>query len=137
MNLRLNANAIVTNKEGKILINKLKGGPYAGFFCIPGGGVNPGELSFDTIKREIKEETGIEIAGDTRAFGFCELIRSFGGTHRVVLLFHAKGNGDPKETEEAEAKWMEIEEAEKDSIPFTKEAIRIWKENKTHFTIVE
>lgn len=137
MNLRLNANAIVTNEEGKILINKLRSGPYAGCFCIPGGGINPGELSFDTIKREIKEETGVEIADDIRAFGFCELIRSLGGSHRVVLLFHAKGKGNSKETEEAEAQWMEIEEAEKNSIPFTKEAIRIWKENKTHFTIIE
>ena len=137
MNLRLNANAIITNDEGKILIVKLKGGPYAGGLCIPGGGINSGELSIDTIKREIKEETGIDVAGQIKHFGFCELLNSKGSYHRVVLLLHALGKGIPKETDEAIAQWMDVEKAEKNAIPFAKEALRIWKENKLYFSIVE
>lgn len=137
MNLRLNANAIITNDEGKILIVKLKGGPYAGGLCIPGGGINSGELSADAVKREIKEETGIDVDGEIKHFGFCELLNSKAQHHRVVLLLHAFGKGIPKETDEAVAQWMDVKEAEKNGIPFTKEALRIWKENKMYFSIIE
>lgn len=125
MKLRLNANAIIVNKEGKILGIKLKTDPYAGRICIPGGGINPGELSFDTIKREIKEETGIEIKSNPLPFGFCELMQRFNQDHRVVLLLHSKGEGDPIETEEAIARWMDLEDIRSNGIPFTKKAIEI------------
>lgn len=31
-----------------------------GFFCLPGGHVHLGEDSFEAVRREVKEETGIE-----------------------------------------------------------------------------
>jgi len=137
MKLRLNANAIIVNKEGKILGIKLKGGPYAGGICIPGGGINPGELSFDTIKREIKEETGIEIGMSPCAFGFCELMQISSQNHRVVLLLHSTGEGVPIETEEAIAEWMDMEYIKTNGIPFTKKAIEIWEKGEVHFTLIE
>ena len=137
MKLRLNANAIILNKEGKVLGIKLKTGPYAGGICIPGGGINPGELSFDTIKREIREETGIHINEEIIAFGFCELINSSSEHHRVVLLLHSIGEGIPKETEEAVAEWMDLEHLKENGIPFTKRAIEIWEKGNPHFTLVE
>ncbi len=137
MKLRLNANAIILNKEGKILGIKLKKGPYSGGICIPGGGVNPGEFSFDTIKREIKEETGIEINKEITAFGFCELMQLSSKNHRVVLLLHSIGKGIPKETEEAIAEWMDLEHIKEKGIPFTKRAIEIWEKGKIHFTLIE
>jgi len=137
MNLRLNANAIVTNEKGEILIVKLKKGPYAGGLCIPGGGINAGEHSRETIKREIKEETGIEISGEIKNFGVCELINPKNQNHRIVLLLHASGKGVPKETDEAVAQWMDAKDIEKNAIPFAKESLRIWKENKPYFCLVD
>lgn len=137
MNLRLNANAIVINSKGKILVVKLKSGPYAGGICIPGGGINPGELSFDAVKREIREETGIEIDNKIVPFGFCELIQNSSKNHRVVLLLHSSGEGMPKETEEAIASWMDLEEVKEKAIPFTKNALKIWETGKIHFTLIE
>ncbi len=137
MDLRLNANAIITNNSGEILIVKLKGGPYEGRLCIPGGGINPGELSHDAIKREVFEETGIRINDDLESLGFCELINNPINKHRVVLILKASGEGAPKETEEAIAFWMNLNEAENQAIPMTKESIKMWKERKSHFSIIE
>lgn len=137
MELRLNANAVITNKEGKFLFIKLKGGPFAHGVSIPGGGINPGEFSGEAVKREILEETGIKIKENITPFGFCELINKPIKQHRVVLLLHAVADGEPKETEEGTSRWLTYEEAENELLPFTKEAIRIWKNKELHFTLVE
>lgn len=137
MNLRLNANAIITNSKGKILVVKLKSGPYSGGICIPGGGINPGEFSLDTIKREIGEETGIEILSKIIPFGFCELIQISSKSHRVVLLLHSTAEGIPKETKEAIACWMDLEEVKEKAIPFTKNALKIWEAGDVSFTLTE
>jgi len=137
MKLRLNANAIITNKEGNVLIIKLKTGPFAGGLCIPGGGIHPGELSRDTIKREIMEETGIRVIGNITPFGFCEMVNKTVDRHRVVLLLYAKGEGELCETDEGIPQWCNPEDISDQCIPFTREALRIWKEEKIHFHLFE
>lgn len=48
--------AIVLNKEGKALLVK-----YAGLYMLPGGKIDKGETEEDALKREVLEESGIEI----------------------------------------------------------------------------
>lgn len=136
MNLRLNANAVITNKEGKILLVRQKKGAFPGKLCIPGGGIDPGELGEETTKREVFEETGIMVQ-NLKALGYCELINQEKASHRVVLLFHGAAEGMPQENDEAESNWYTYAEAEKDLIPFAKEAIRIWKSKEMKFIIKE
>jgi 8-oxo-dGTP diphosphatase / 2-hydroxy-dATP diphosphatase len=136
MNLRLNANAIITNNEGKILLVKLKKGSYKGGLCIPGGGIDPGELGYEAAKREILEETGINITNKLTPIGFCELMHEGKEDHRVALLFHSTSDDIPKETEEGYASWLAYEEAKDKMIPFAKEAIKMWKEGRNHFKLI-
>ena len=137
MKLRLNANAVVLNNKNEILAIKLKKGPFCGRLCIPGGGIEPGELGNETIVREIKEETGIELKDKPTSFGYCELINKKLDSYRIVLLFYCNGEGKPAETEEGIAMWKKIDEVERDGIPFAKEAIRIGKAGENYFRIVE
>lgn len=136
MKLQVNANAVITNSEGKFLFIKLKGGPFKDGLCIPGGRIEPGELAHDTAKREVLEETGINVASLT-PFGFCECMQDKSQNHRVVTLFHGTGEGIPIETEEGIGQWVSAEEAKENAIPFAREAIRIWQEKKLHFTVLE
>ena len=46
---------------GKILLIKKARGPYTGLYDLPGGSQEQGESYLDTLKREIKEETGCEV----------------------------------------------------------------------------
>jgi ADP-ribose pyrophosphatase YjhB (NUDIX family) len=135
MEIRVNANAIITNRKGEFLFIKLKKGPFSGKLCIPGGGINPGEMSEDTIKREIEEETGIVLKNKIEPFGFCELLSGEINQHRIVLLLHSMSDDMPKESEEGVSRWMTYEEAESELIPFAKEAMRIWNEKKPHFKL--
>ncbi|WP_051623449.1 NUDIX hydrolase [Clostridium hydrogeniformans] len=55
---------LIENEEGKILMMR---NPDRGWE-IPGGQVEPGETLTDALKREVKEETGIDIqVGELRA----------------------------------------------------------------------
>jgi 8-oxo-dGTP pyrophosphatase MutT (NUDIX family) len=133
--IKLNANAIVTNKEGKFLLVKLKTGNFAGALCIPGGGVMQGELSHEAARREVWEETGIDVTNPFVPYGFCELMSEAIQQHKIVMLLHTTAEGVPKETEEGSACWMTYEEAEPNLLAFAKEAIRIWRNNEIHFAL--
>jgi 8-oxo-dGTP diphosphatase len=52
----------VVRRGGKILIAKRPAGKHlAGYWEFPGGAVEPGETAEDAVKRELREETGVEI----------------------------------------------------------------------------
>ncbi len=54
--------AFIFSSDGKLLLGKnIKGGVYPDHWVIPGGGIEPNETKIDALKREIKEETGIDI----------------------------------------------------------------------------
>jgi ADP-ribose pyrophosphatase YjhB (NUDIX family) len=47
--------------EGKILLINKNGGPYTNRYDLPGGTVEPNEPLVIALRRELKEETGINI----------------------------------------------------------------------------
>jgi 8-oxo-dGTP diphosphatase len=55
---RVVAKALITNDEGKVLVVKEK----QDFWSLPGGGLEHGETAQDCLKREIKEEIGVDNA---------------------------------------------------------------------------
>ena len=48
-------------KEDKIVLIKKCGGPYDGKLDLPGGTIEFGETPEETLKRELKEEIGIDV----------------------------------------------------------------------------
>lgn len=54
-------NAIIENDKGEILLVVRRLDPYKGWFDFPGGFIQGGESIEKAIKREAKEEIGIEI----------------------------------------------------------------------------
>ena len=57
--LRLGVGAIVLNNKNRVFVGKRKDNPV-NKWQMPQGGVNEGERLIDAMKRELKEETGIE-----------------------------------------------------------------------------
>jgi len=52
----------IFSSDGKLLLGKNRsGGVYEGSFVVPGGGVDEGETKLEALRREMLEETGIDI----------------------------------------------------------------------------
>lgn len=62
---RIATKALIVNEKGQILIlreaNTYDEGTNAGRYDLPGGRLNPGEAFLDGLKREVDEETGLQI----------------------------------------------------------------------------
>ena len=54
--------AIITNEKGQVFLAKRKKDDFmGGIYEIPGGNTNKGENIYDTLVREIKEETNLTV----------------------------------------------------------------------------
>ena len=93
------SSAIVTDKDGKVLLVKRRNYPSKGYWALPGGRVEYGESVTATVIREVKEETGLDIK--VKRFLFpCSVLKRKSPTelpeyHYVILVFEAepvKGN---------------------------------------------
>ncbi len=113
-------NAVV-EKDGKILVSQRSWGEthQPGSWTIPGGKVertegNVWNIIEETLKKEIMEETGVEIKDDAQLLTNNTFIRST-GQHVVALIFlcHWKsGEGKPLE-DTIDTKWITEEELKK------------------------
>ena len=109
--------AIVEDDEGRILLVKHKpekGGFWQGKWICPGGKLELGETIGDGIKREVKEETGLEIELIKPLPAFDRIVKSADGIdlHVVYIDYVAKvAGGELKaDSDVGEALWVEKDE---------------------------
>ena len=101
---RLTAIVACTDAQGRVLLVRQIGGPYAGAWLLPGGGVDPGETLEDGLRREMREETGCELA-DVRQVASYEVDERTQDFKALVHLFTAKALGDAKAELGSAVKW--------------------------------
>jgi len=113
MNCGVIVSAII-EKDGKLLLGRKPKdvGPYPNTWHLPGGAMKLGEESItDELKREVNEETGIEIT-DIEHVSFDEDYESNKHgemTHYIFLVFKAKHeSGDLNASDDiTELKWID------------------------------
>lgn len=103
-NHKVSVAALVTNEEGKIL---LVNSPWRGWE-YPGGLIEPGETFEEALRREVREESGVEIE-ITGFVGICKNV----GKDIVNIDFTARYAGGVLSTSEesTEVGWFTVEEA--------------------------
>lgn len=97
--------AVVLDDGGRLLVVLRSNPPAAGRWSLPGGSVEPGEGVRDAVRREVAEETGLEVAvGDL--VGFVEVRDD--RHHYVILDFAARVlGGELRAGDDArEVAWM-------------------------------
>jgi len=102
-NFTVSAAAIVTNDAGEVLLLDHVLRPHSGW-GLPGGFINRGEQPEDAVRREIREETGLELKN-------VELVRVRTLDRHVEIIFRAVGVGTPRvlSREIIELGWFAVE----------------------------
>ena len=132
-NKHIGCYGVIIKNEKIVLIKKACGG-YKGKFDLPGGGMEHGETSVETLKREIKEEAGLLVINYklidvvTKTFKWQMKDDLIENLHHVGILYEveAKGNlkTDPDGIDSNGAEWYEIKKLKKEDLtPFTISAL--------------
>lgn len=106
---------VIWNEQGQILIDRrLQSGVLGGLWEFPGGKIEPGETVEDCIKREIKEELGIDIEVGKHLI---TIEHVYTHLHVNLTVHHCRYvSGTPQPLECAEIRWVTL--AEIDKFPF-------------------
>jgi mutator protein MutT len=123
---KIGVGAIVVNEGALLMVRRAKD-PYAGYWSVPGGTLEAGEYLSDAVRREVLEETGIEIeVGDL--LGILEWASD---PHYVILDYVATPSANapsPRPGDDAsEARWVPLDEVPKlQCTPRFLETLRGW-----------
>ncbi|HEY91543.1 MAG TPA: NUDIX domain-containing protein [Dehalococcoidia bacterium] len=115
--IMIGVGAVIEDSAGRILLVKHRperGGYWQGKWICPGGKIEPGETIQEAIKREVKEETQLNIELVTPLHPFDRIVRSEDGTlklHVIYIDYLAKMTGGTVNpgSDVGEAKWVSRE----------------------------
>lgn len=103
-------------KDNEVLLGlRPEGTNLAGFWEFPGGKIEPDEHPKVALKRELKEELGIDAEiGALRFSG----VHSYGDTGILLLFYEVPyWKGEPKTLHHADLKWLSIDKLEGEKLP--------------------
>jgi ADP-ribose pyrophosphatase YjhB (NUDIX family) len=104
--LQVGVKVLLKNSEGKFLLIRRNPNKYPEIgpkWDIVGGRIDIGTPLLENLKREVKEETGLEIISDPRLIAAQDILHvgRFPGRHIVRLTYTANAIGDPRIDEES------------------------------------
>lgn len=109
MELQVGVKILLKNREGKFLFvrrNPKKYPEVGPKWDIVGGRIVPGTPLIENLKREIKEEVGLDYIGRPKLVAAQDILKS-ADKHVVRLTYLGTIDGHPKIDEESlEAKWF-------------------------------
>lgn len=126
---------MVLEHNSKILLVKRKNNPYKGFLALPGGYVNDGERIEDAARREVNEETSLDIDLLNILGVYSDPSRDPRG-HLISTVFVGRypvdNNAEPSAGDDAEEiEWVALDDLHNSNIAFDHKRIlfdyKVWK----------
>lgn len=112
MELQVGVKILLKSKDGKYLILQRSEEKYPGVgakWDIPGGRIDPGTSLLENLKREVVEETGLEITGEPKLITAQDILKT--DKHVVRLTYLGFADGEVKLSDEhKEYKWLSLED---------------------------
>lgn len=116
MELQVGVKILLKNQDGKYLMVRRSAEKYPEMgakWGIVGGRINPGTFLLENLKREVVEESGLEIKGVPKLITAQDILK-MPGKHIVRLTYTGLADGEVKLSDEhVEYKWLSLEEIAK------------------------
>jgi 8-oxo-dGTP diphosphatase len=123
------ARAIVENSAGEVLlIRRAHTSRGQGQWCLPGGKVDPGETPEQAVRKELREEVGLE-AADLKSLFYIADPDPDAGQPYTTYYFHVKTDAPVRleQSESSEFRWVPPQEAARLPLVFRNdEALQRW-----------
>ena len=123
----------IVERDDKLLLVRRRKDPFKGCLSFPGGKVDEGEKVEDALKRELNEETSLDIEPTDILGVYSDPSRDPRG-HRISITFIATiKSGDAKAADDAESiEWLPVNEQKDLAFDHNKilKDYRHWKKTK-------
>ncbi len=117
MELRVGVKILLKNGRGEFLTLRKNSAKYPEIgskWDIPGGRIDAGSTLEENLKREVREETGLEITKISQLLAAQDIIKPEKQKHTVRLTYLGEADGEVKLSDEhKDFKWLTIEEMKK------------------------
>jgi ADP-ribose pyrophosphatase YjhB (NUDIX family) len=126
------ASALVLDDQGRVLLVRRAREPDAGKWDAPGGFIEEGEDPLDALRRELREETGLEVEPTAFVTAYTDRYGSAAEDRATLnLLWEARvvGGAPQPDDDVSELRWFDLDELPPDGeIAFTtlRGVIRAW-----------
>ena len=115
LKLQVGVKILLKNKDGKYLVllrSALKYPEAGAKWEMAGGRIDPGTTLFENLKREVKEETELDITGEPKLITAQDILKQ--DKHIVRLTYSGEANGEVKLSDEhTDFKWLTLSEIKK------------------------
>jgi 8-oxo-dGTP diphosphatase len=117
MILQVGVKIFLKNPDGRYLLIRRSQKKYPGVkgeWDIPGGRINPGSLLIENLRREVREETQLEITSEPKLIYAQDIIPNE-EKHVVRLSYVGETKGEPilDTSENIAYQWLSLEELQK------------------------
>jgi ADP-ribose pyrophosphatase YjhB (NUDIX family) len=94
--------AIIPDREGRILLLRRAAGTHSGSgWCLPGGKIDYGNLVEEALRRELAEETGLDVEQSRFLFYQDSPPLDPNGMHCINFYFECRCVGKPRLNDES------------------------------------
>lgn len=124
------ASALCFDESRRVLLSRRGVEPFKGLWDFPGGFLEEGEHPVDCLRRELREEAGVEVE-PLELLGIWMDVYGDSGEHTLNMYWTARIiEGDPRPADDvAELQWFEHDEIPSDELAFghLDEVLSAWR----------